>query len=127
MIAVALLSGCIEEDQAGAVDLVRRDRVANGVDSINSDVGAIAAAQAHAGDMAINRSLYHSKLSLGVNECAKGENVGHGPSVAAIEQAFMNSPAHRRNILDPQFDHVGIGVTRWHGEVWVVQLFIDRC
>jgi len=39
-----------------------------------------------------------------------GENVGVGPTCAKIAQAFMNSPEHRRNILDPSYASVGLGV-----------------
>jgi Cysteine-rich secretory protein family len=39
------------------------------------------------------------------------ENVGCGDASAdALHDAFMNSPQHRNNILDPSFDSVGIGV-----------------
>jgi Cysteine-rich secretory protein family len=39
------------------------------------------------------------------------ENVGCGDASAdALHDAFMNSPRHRNNILDPSFDSVGIGV-----------------
>jgi predicted nucleic acid-binding Zn ribbon protein len=40
-----------------------------------------------------------------------GENVGEGSTLEGIEQAFMKSPEHRRNILYPTFTQVGIGVT----------------
>ena len=53
-----------------------------------------------------------------------GENVGHGPSVAAIEQAFMNSPGHRANILNPEFNWAGTGVSvAADGTVYLVQVF----
>jgi uncharacterized protein YkwD len=38
-----------------------------------------------------------------------GENVGMGPSVPALEQAFMASPDHRANILDTNYTQVGVG------------------
>jgi uncharacterized protein YkwD len=41
-----------------------------------------------------------------------GENVGVGPTVDALMQAFVNSPAHNRNLVDPEWTHIGIGVTR---------------
>lgn len=39
-----------------------------------------------------------------------GENVGRGQSVASLTSAFMNSPGHRANIMDPAYTHVGIAV-----------------
>lgn len=44
-----------------------------------------------------------------------GENVGTGPDPQAVMEAFMASPGHRANVLDPAFTHVGIGVV-WDGD-----------
>jgi len=41
-----------------------------------------------------------------------GENVGVGPSVDSLMQAFMNSPAHNRNLVDPEWNYLAVGVTR---------------
>lgn len=40
-----------------------------------------------------------------------GENVGVGYDVAGLMQAFINSPAHYANLVDPAWTHVGVGVT----------------
>ena len=52
-----------------------------------------------------------------------GENVGYGPSWSAVEVAFMNSPAHRSNILDRDYSQIGIGVVVRNGRVWITQVF----
>jgi len=52
-----------------------------------------------------------------------GENVGYGPSWSSVETAFMNSPAHRSNILDRDYSQIGIGVVVKNGRVWVTQVF----
>jgi hypothetical protein len=44
-----------------------------------------------------------------------GENVGTGPSVDAVMDAFIDSPGHYANIVDPAFTHVGVAVV-WDGE-----------
>jgi len=55
---------------------------------------------------------------------AVGENVGVGPSVDAIETAFMNSPEHRANILDPDYTEIGIGTAVGKdGRLYVTQDF----
>ena len=38
-----------------------------------------------------------------------GENVGYGGRPGSIQDAFMASSAHRRNVLG-QFNRVGVGV-----------------
>jgi hypothetical protein len=40
-----------------------------------------------------------------------GENVGVGYDVGGLMNAFINSPAHYRNIVDPQFNYIGVGVS----------------
>jgi hypothetical protein len=42
-----------------------------------------------------------------------GENVGRGPTVPRVWQAFLDSPGHRANVLDPSYTVVGVGVM-WH-------------
>ncbi|MGN6243370.1 MAG: CAP domain-containing protein [Motilibacteraceae bacterium] len=53
-----------------------------------------------------------------------GENVGYGPTVTDIETAFMNSPRHRANILEPRYTQIGLGVVvDASGTAWVTQVF----
>ena len=52
-----------------------------------------------------------------------GENVGTGPDVASVEEAFENSPGHRRNLLDPEFTHVSITVVVRGDRIFVTQQF----
>ena len=56
---------------------------------------------AHASDIITGSPSGWSKL---------GENVGRGKTVSSLTTAFMNSPGHARNVLDPDFTHVGIAV-----------------
>jgi hypothetical protein len=39
-----------------------------------------------------------------------GENVGVGMSVDKLHQAFIDSPAHYKNLVDPAWTHIGVGV-----------------
>jgi hypothetical protein len=40
-----------------------------------------------------------------------GENVGVGPSVDSLMKAFIASPGHYKNLVDPAFNYIGVGVT----------------
>ena len=40
-----------------------------------------------------------------------GENVGVGSDVDSLMRAFINSPEHYRNLVDPDYGYVGVGVT----------------
>ena len=39
-----------------------------------------------------------------------GENVGVGMTVAKLHQAFIDSPTHYKNLVDPDWTHLGVGV-----------------
>ena len=53
-----------------------------------------------------------------------GENVAHAADAASAHRALWLSPSHRENLLDPRFDHVGIGVRRdADGSLWVTEIF----
>lgn len=39
-----------------------------------------------------------------------GENIAVGVDVREAQRALLRSPGHRKNLLDPKFTHIGIGV-----------------
>jgi uncharacterized protein YkwD len=59
---------------------------------------------------------------LGENICVVGSG---DPETAArnIVDGFMVSPGHRRNILEPAFTHLGIGISTKGKEYFVTQSF----
>ncbi len=55
-----------------------------------------------------------------------GENVGCGNvDVATLHARFVASPGHYRNIVDPAFDSVGIGITYDGDVMYVTEQFMD--
>jgi hypothetical protein len=74
-----------------------------------SDLHSLATNWSH--HMASQGTISHNPnlTSQGGNWQEIGENVGVGPSESSIEQAFMNSPEHRANILNPDYTQIGIG------------------
>ena len=54
-----------------------------------------------------------------------GENIGYGPSMEVLHDAFMDSPPHRRNALNRRYERVGVGMALGDdGMIWVTVLFI---
>lgn len=51
------------------------------------------------------------------------ENVGEGPSLVEIHQAWMHSPGHRANLLNPELDSIGIGIAMRGGQAFATQDF----
>jgi hypothetical protein len=91
--------------------------------SLQSDLSAVAYRWSQ--HMASTGTLAHNpSLTRQVSHWRwVGENVGYGPSWSAVEVAFMNSPAHRSNILDRDYSQIGIGVVVRNGRVWITQVF----
>lgn len=123
-------------DEQRAFDLLNADRAANGLPPLKLNLAVTAVAERHAQDE-INRKFFaHNNpdgqspfdrmRAAGISFGYAGENLAINQNVTAAEQAFMNSPGHRANILSPQYTEVGIGVRYSpQGSVYVVQNFID--
>jgi hypothetical protein len=84
-------------------------------------------ARAWAQHMADAGSIFHSNLPDGVTVAwhRLGENVGTGPSVDSIDQALVASPDHYRNLTDPGFRYVGVGVVNANGTFFVSEVFME--
>ena len=112
--------------------LINRERMRRGMRPLRVNLKTFYGAREHAGDMAARRTIYHDpNLS---NEIPSGcyawaENVGRTTSSDAAKSAmtmFMNSSAHRSNILSKRMTHMGIGVDKRGDYTYIVQRFIDR-
>lgn len=118
---------------AHILQLTNRDRVAQGLQPLRWDASLASAAQAHAERMAGERFLSHEypgEESLGRRAVGAGahfqaiaENIARGYSDTAIEVEWMNSVAHRQNILDPQMNSIGVGVVERGGTFFAVEDF----
>jgi uncharacterized protein YkwD len=120
-----LLLGCTPEQQA-ALGQINDQRAKSGLPGLLPSPDAMNKAQAWADQLARHGSLSHSSLSAGMPEgwTKLGENVGRGPSIDAVFQGFMGSPAHRANLVDPAYNWGGTGVAIGaDGTVYVVQVF----
>jgi uncharacterized protein YkwD len=85
-------------------------------------------ARQHSRQMAKRGYIFHTRSLASrlrsVRWSIAGENVGAGGGdVSSLFQAFMDSAPHRRNILRRSFKHVGIGMVRRGGYLWVTMDF----
>lgn len=55
-----------------------------------------------------------------------GENVGTGSSVRSIMDAFIASPSHYKNLVEPRFEEIGVGVViGGDGRIWTAHQFMQ--
>jgi uncharacterized protein YkwD len=84
----------------------------------------------HTREMVARNNLYHTPSSVFRWRVTRwsilGENVGVGGSVDSLHKAFMNSPAHRANVLYDSFNRVGVGAIKRDGRMWVTIVFEAR-
>ena len=101
-------------DEANFVAQINALRATRGLPALEVDAGLTAKARSWAGTMAGQGTIWHSSLQDGISASWRklGENVGMGASVDSLETAFVNSPHHYDNLVDPAFRSVGIGVVR---------------
>jgi len=105
-------------------------RAQAGVASLAWDPALAAAALQHCRTMAAAGPIahqYRGEPDLGSRAAKAGahfglieENVGLAPSAAAVHQGWMQSPGHRKNLLSPEVDHVGIAVVYARGVLYAV-------
>lgn len=114
-------------DAAQFLALTNQTRAAHGLAPLIVDSALVSMAQgwsnhmAAAGDISHNPNLSSQAPS---NWQHLGENVGMGPSVASIQQAFLDSPHHYANIVNGDFRHVGIAVAYSGGTIFVTVDFM---
>lgn len=100
--------------------LINKERTKAGIQSISMDEKLTQVARSHSKDM-FERGYFSHNTPEGVTPSSRiekenikynfaGENIALAPSTVLAMQGLMNSPAHRRNILSPNFNKIGIGV-----------------
>ena len=99
-----------EAAYVAAINQVRRDA---GVAPLVVDGELTSLSRGWAQQMANDGKISHaSHPSDGISRywLKVGENVGTGPDVSSIMAAFVASPGHYKNIVDPDFKYIGVGV-----------------
>ncbi|MGH7671826.1 MAG: CAP domain-containing protein [Gemmatimonadales bacterium] len=113
---------------ADLLDRLNSERRQRGLRPLRWDPLLGAAAQAWSADIAGNGAR-HGGLGLVPAGAfrASGENVfdlmPHEVNATAAHVGWMRSDPHRRNMLDPGYDIVGVGTVCANGHLYAVQLF----
>lgn len=117
-------------DEAQFVTLINDLRASRGLPTLEVHAQLVPPSQDWAAHMATTGTLAHAPdLSVGVtvNWTKLGENVGVAPEgqIQQLFDAFVASPAHLQNLVDPQFRYVGVGVVYdQSGQMWTTHRFM---
>lgn len=124
-------------DEAQFVKRINAARVAGGLKELTVHVALVDAGRSWATKMRdtsvaanVDDCLisHNPNLRTAVNAPWRklGENVGCGDTDAdTLHEAFMNSPKHRDNIMDPTFDSIGIGIVMTGETMFVTEQFMQ--
>ncbi len=116
--------------ESQSLGLVNQARAANGLSALHTNAALDQIATQHAAEMVQRNEIFHymdignRADAAGVHWTDIGENVGVGPSVQDVQNAFMQSPGHRQNILYAPYNLIGVGVAvAKDGSVFVAHEF----
>jgi uncharacterized protein YkwD len=140
----------VTQEEVALFNLVNQDRQSQGLSPLTLVPNLTEIARLHSRDMYLRRYFDHyAPLPGPVTPMDRYvAYIGHRPDYAMVgeniyyrsmtdvpdgtaeqsETAFMNSPPHRANILQPRFTKVGVGFFRSpDGQYWVTEMFLrDR-
>ncbi len=123
---------------ANIISLTNQSRQAQSLGLLTANTMLAAAAQSKANDMLAKGYFSHTSpdgrspwdfvSTAGYNYITAGENLAVNFTEAEnVEDAWMNSPGHRANILNGGFKEIGIGIAQGsyqgHDAIFVVQMF----
>ncbi len=123
-------------DEQAIADMVNQERQSAGLKPLRVDLRLVGVAETKALDMQQNHYFDHTSPTYGspwaMMQMAglkiqwAGENLAGNKSASAAMAAWMQSPGHRANILDPKFTHIGVGVTNGSPYNIYVQEFLQE-
>jgi uncharacterized protein YkwD len=119
----------MERDLLAAIN---RERASGNLPPLRLSAGLARLAREHSTEMAEHGILSHLSaagkpftdrlVEASIRFAANGENVARSETFVAdfIHRSFMESPGHRENVLNPEFDEAGIGIVRGAGNDYFV-------
>jgi len=108
------------ELEAKMLEMVNEERIAQELRPLKADTTLREVARLHAKDM-FARGYFAHRTPEGLNPFDRmgkakikfrsaGENLALAPTLAIAHSGLMESPGHRKNILQPTFSRVSIGI-----------------
>ncbi|GMQ61662.1 CAP domain-containing protein [Vallitalea maricola] len=112
----------ISNEEQQLINLINESRKQNGLKALTADNQLSEIARIKSKDMIDNNYFSHNSptygnpfdmlKNFGIQYLSAAENIAGNKSVQEAHEALMNSPGHRKNILNPEFTHVGVGIQK---------------
>lgn len=130
-------SGDFASFQKEVLDLVNSERTSRGLQPLkfNSELSKVATLKSQ--DMIDNNYFDHTSPTygspfdmmkkFGISYTSAGENIAMGQKTPQeVMNAWMNSDGHRKNILNPNFTELGVGIASNGSSLYWTQMFIGK-
>ena len=118
------------------VQLINQERTSQGLPPLTVDRRLTQAARKHTELMVEHKALSHQfdgepEMQVRFSDedfpsDQEGENIGFNKDLPSAHKDLMHSPPHRANILDANYNVVGVGVIRNGRRVYVTEDFAHR-
>jgi peptidoglycan hydrolase-like protein with peptidoglycan-binding domain len=120
--AMAAAGPTYASTESSYLSILNQERASHGLAPLHVSADLTSVAHGWAETMAASRSLRHNpSLTTQVhNWQTVGENVGYGPDLRDLADAFWQSAEHRDNILEPAYTQVGISAVNADHRIWIV-------
>jgi uncharacterized protein YkwD len=126
----------IDRAEMAMLGLINRTRSEFGLPALEFDAKVAAVARKHSQDMQKGRFFAHNSPTNGslqdrlerggIRARRYAENLASNRGLGDAHQGLMDSPGHRKNILDPEVTRVGIGIARSEdGQLLITENFIQ--
>ena len=108
--------------------IMNKKRAAKKLPPLKMDKGLLKAGMQRGAELTLyfnhTRPNGEGCFSVFPQDYTMGENIAAGQgSPSDVMEAWMNSPGHRANIMNPDFEAVGVGAVSLNGEQYWVQCF----
>lgn len=127
----------VSQDEQTLLNLINKERANAGIGALAFDMELMKVARLKAKDMVDNNYFSHQSPTygspfdmmkqFGVSFKTAGENLAGNQTLEGAVKAWMDSPGHKQNILNGNFNYTGIGIVSspTYGKV-LVQQFIGK-
>ena len=124
--------------QQQVLDLVNAERTKRGISALTLDSNLSSVARKKSQDMVNKNYFDHTSPTygspfdmmkqFGISYRTAGENIAKGQKTPQeVVTAWMNSEGHRKNILNPNFTNLGVGIAKdSKGTTYWTQMFIGK-
>ncbi len=112
-------AGMTEQEKL-MVELVNAERAKAGLEPLSVDMRLTELARKKSQDMIDKGYFSHTSptygspfdmmKAAGIQYRTAGENLAGAATVKSAHNALMQSDGHRKNILNPNYDHIGVGI-----------------